>query len=88
MVDIIKLIVPEGGEYEIHLNENRTKRQNARSSNNHPRVSIPRPQRNRSRHAVHPAREITLSCPVPTEHRAHDGEGEGDEEPDGKHLFV
>lgn len=65
-INIVDLVGPERGEDEIHLNEDRAKRQNSTKCNDYQWFSIPNLLRNGSWDRIDTAREIWLSSPIST----------------------
>jgi len=86
-VDVVEFVGPKRSEYEVHLYEDRTKRQNARHRDDERGTTVPGRHRDGSRDAVHSAWRLVLVHPVATENRARYGKWKSNKRPDSYHLY-
>ena len=82
-VHIVDLVRPEGGEDEVHLDEDRAKWKNTADENDCDGLRIPRLLWNLPGDRVDAAGEVGLALPVPPDHGPEEGQGKDEEEPDG-----
>ena len=81
-VDVVDLVGPEGGEDEVHLDEDGAEGQDAAQHDDGQRLHEPLLLRDGPRHGVHAARVIGSAAQVAAQHRPHQGQGQDDEEAD------
>ena len=81
-VDVVDLVGPEGGEDEVHLDEDGAEGQDATQHDDGQRLHEPLLLRDGPRHGVHAARVVGGAAEVAAQHGAHQGQGEDDEEAD------
>jgi hypothetical protein len=76
------LVVPEGGEDEVHLDEDAPEGQQPAHDRNHGGREVPLLLGDGPRDGLHPARVIWNPAPVAAHHGAQERKGERDERPD------
>mmetsp|Transcript_3072 Transcript_3072/g.10278 ORF Transcript_3072/g.10278 Transcript_3072/m.10278 type:complete len:465 (+) Transcript_3072:20-1414(+) len=82
-VDVVKLVVPEGGEDKVHLDEDGAEREHPAQRDEHRRPRVPPLVRYQPRDRVDAARCVGATRPVPPEDGAEGAERDSGEEPDG-----
>ncbi|KAJ8525752.1 hypothetical protein ON010_g15363 [Phytophthora cinnamomi] len=85
-IHVVELVVPERREDEVHLNEDRPKRQHARQSDQHRWAQIPPRLGHLAGELVHTARKTCLGSSMTAQDRAQDSQWARHEEPNEHHL--
>lgn len=82
-VHVVDLVLPEGGEHKVHLNEDGPKGEDPPEEDDHQGVRVPLFLRDLPGDGVHPAGEIWLPTPVFSDDGAQEGQRVDQEEPNG-----
>mmetsp|Transcript_25720 Transcript_25720/g.41104 ORF Transcript_25720/g.41104 Transcript_25720/m.41104 type:complete len:244 (-) Transcript_25720:1218-1949(-) len=84
-VHVVHLVVPDGGEDEVCLDEDGAEGQQAAHDGDHDGTKVPLPLGNRAGNGLDPARVIRNPVPVPADDSAEQHERERDKRPHEEH---
>ena len=82
---LVYLVVPEGCEHKVHLNEDAAKGKKPTHQWDNRRCKVPLPLRNRSWNSLYSAGIVRSPTPVSPNHRTQKHQGKRDESPKDKH---